>query len=379
MAGEVTKTKLPPALDEVEISLFGPGYGECILVHPGDGKWFVIDSCEDPSTHKPVALSYLDKIGVDARSAVQGIVATHWHDDHIRGLGETFRACKEAEFVCSEAINTKQFSEIVMAYGHRLMSELHSGVDEFREILEELRLRAKASKLRRIAPRFAVADKCLWRIQTAVGVECCMHALSPSDSALLMSKLDIAKLFPIIKETKRRILPFSENRAAVTLWFSVGSLQALLGADLEDSEDPQMGWSVIINSPGRPQEKASVFKIPHHGSKNAHNGHVWDELLESGPVAMLSPYRLGSRLLPTAEDVKRICSVTDSAYITAEALRSKVVKRDKTVEKMIKEVMPTLRRWDTTLGHIRVRARQGEAWRVDLFDEAMRLCPSKVD
>ncbi len=34
-----------PEPDEIEVSLIGPGYGESVLVHLGDGEWVVADSC----------------------------------------------------------------------------------------------------------------------------------------------------------------------------------------------------------------------------------------------------------------------------------------------------------------------------------------------
>jgi len=45
----------------------------------------------------------------------------------------------------------------------------------------------------------------------------------------------------------------------------VGDVCILLGSDLE--EDKNNGWSSILNSDVRPKKKASLFKIPHHGSK----------------------------------------------------------------------------------------------------------------
>jgi hypothetical protein len=32
-----------PADDQIEVSLFGPGYGECCLIHIGNGKWIVVE------------------------------------------------------------------------------------------------------------------------------------------------------------------------------------------------------------------------------------------------------------------------------------------------------------------------------------------------
>jgi len=46
----------PPQPDELEISLFGPGYGESTLVHLGSGNWMIVDSCLDESGEKAIAL-----------------------------------------------------------------------------------------------------------------------------------------------------------------------------------------------------------------------------------------------------------------------------------------------------------------------------------
>src|SRR5260370_27238866 len=71
---------LKPA--ELEVSLFGPGVGECVVVHLGLGEWLVVDSCVDPVSRKPVALNYLSELHVDVGKAVKQVVAKHWHDDH---------------------------------------------------------------------------------------------------------------------------------------------------------------------------------------------------------------------------------------------------------------------------------------------------------
>ncbi|PXF57856.1 MAG: hypothetical protein C4B58_08625 [Deltaproteobacteria bacterium] len=36
-----------PSPDELEISLFGPGRGECVVAHLGNNDWLVVDSCLD--------------------------------------------------------------------------------------------------------------------------------------------------------------------------------------------------------------------------------------------------------------------------------------------------------------------------------------------
>src|SRR3954447_12601863 len=75
-----------PREDEVEVTVLGPGRGECVLVHLGAGDWMIVDSCQ-PGGHRArhPALEYLMDIGADL-GKVTLIVASHWHDDHIRGL-----------------------------------------------------------------------------------------------------------------------------------------------------------------------------------------------------------------------------------------------------------------------------------------------------
>ena len=99
----------PPDPDELEVSLFGPGFGECVVVHAGCGEWIIIDSCVGADGQTPAALDYLKRIGVDLAAAVKRVVATHWHNDHVRGLSRTMQECVSARFICSQALWTKEF------------------------------------------------------------------------------------------------------------------------------------------------------------------------------------------------------------------------------------------------------------------------------
>jgi glyoxylase-like metal-dependent hydrolase (beta-lactamase superfamily II) len=128
------KLESAPSLDEIEVSVFGPGYGESIVIHLGGNKWIIVDSCIDPISKEPIPLSYLHQIGVKPIEAVKQVIATHWHDDHIRGLSKIIRECKSAEFVCSAALRSNEFLTITSAYAKRSMMK-SSGVQEFYEII----------------------------------------------------------------------------------------------------------------------------------------------------------------------------------------------------------------------------------------------------
>jgi glyoxylase-like metal-dependent hydrolase (beta-lactamase superfamily II) len=51
--------------------------------------WIPVNSCLGPESEGPATLEYLDSIGV-SRTDVRLVVASHWHDDHDRGLAKLF-------------------------------------------------------------------------------------------------------------------------------------------------------------------------------------------------------------------------------------------------------------------------------------------------
>ena len=81
----------PPRDGEFELTLLGPGYGESVVMHVGAGVWVLVDSCGRADA--PAALEYLAKVGVDPAEAVKLIVASHWHDDHMRGMAHLAHTC----------------------------------------------------------------------------------------------------------------------------------------------------------------------------------------------------------------------------------------------------------------------------------------------
>ena len=93
----------PSSADELEICIVGPGYGECVVVHVGEGDWIVVDSCMPAGIHLPAALEYLSDLGVDPAVQVRLVVASHWHDDHVGGIAQVLEACSLATFVRTPA------------------------------------------------------------------------------------------------------------------------------------------------------------------------------------------------------------------------------------------------------------------------------------
>jgi hypothetical protein len=88
-------------------------------------------------------------------------LATHWHDDHIRGIGTLVETCRSAQFCLSSALRAKEFLTLVAAYGKRTMM-VSSGIKEFRAVIEALQSRLKKPKEKNMPPKYAIADRCLW-------------------------------------------------------------------------------------------------------------------------------------------------------------------------------------------------------------------------
>jgi len=365
----------PPKPDQIEISLFGPGYGEGLILHVGDNNWLIIDSCIDPLSKQPSLLEYLEKIGIDPSKRVKLIVATHWHDDHIRGLAEIYRRCELAEFVTSSALRSEEFLTVVNALGKRSMMKT-SGVHEYYDVLRILEKRKLSGSA---STKFAIADRLIWRENIFLGdcsFPCEVYSLSPSDESIKLALEEISSLLPEEGQIKTRIVAQTPNHIAVVLWIKIGDIFILLGSDLENTKNPSTGWSMILNSKTRPQGKACVFKIPHHGSENADHPLVWTKMLEKDPISVLTPFILGKQILPSKSDVKRICKNTQHTFATTNVLSKRQKFKDKTVEKTVRETVKAIRYINPSIGHIRLRTRSLQppiSWMVDLFQDALPL------
>src|SRR5262245_39431332 len=121
----------PPQSDELELSLFGPGKGECVVVHLGHGDWMVVDSCPGEDNSRAVALDYFGRLGIDVGRQVKLVVVSHWHDDHIRGISQVVQEAASARFACSGALQNEEFFTLVAAQEWTKLVEQTSGMAEF--------------------------------------------------------------------------------------------------------------------------------------------------------------------------------------------------------------------------------------------------------
>lgn len=361
----------PPASDELEVSIFGPGKGEAIAVHLGGGDWITVDSCRDQTSGRHALLQYFDQIEAEASSRVRLVVGTHAHDDHVAGLAELHAAASNAQFVTSTALTSTEFFAAVAADA-AIEAQLRQSVRrEYREILAQVSARGLLGDGRRPLVR-AIEQRELWARPASNALPPArVLALSPSDEAITRSLRYLAEGTAKASERKR-LAAGDPNEYAIALWVEVGDSSALLGADLLVGPDG-CGWRAVLDS-HRPATRASLHKVPHHGSPNAHHPRVWSSLLEPEVVSILAPFRAGRTPRPDVADVARIVNLSSAAYSTAGAKAPAPSKSTKRARASLQGVAQNVRDPYAQPGHVRARRRAGaQEWSVELFSQALQL------
>lgn len=360
----------PPKADEFEVSIFGPGRGECVLMHLGNNEWCVVDSCISRSKTEPVAVEYLRNFNNDALANVRLVIATHWHDDHIGGMASLLSKTPNAEFCCSMALGHREFTTLISAASDTIAGR--SGVDEFSAILKELETRGQR------APKFAVENKTLLTLSdTSRSFPVTLESLSPSDPTIRLALAQMRNLLPQVGEPQRRIVNPTPNHTSVVIWVKAGPLRALLGADLEHTARGDQGWKAVLTCHSD-ETRAQLFKVPHHGSPTSDNTDVWKHILENNPLAVVTPFAAGSVRLPQESDLKRLSDRTPRLYCTAAGL-GRPPNREPLVEREMKRQLSERRILAGQPGHVRVRwtAREWDsAAHVETFNGAYHVNPA---
>lgn len=320
------------------------------MLNFGEGRWFIIDSCLCPITKQPIALNYLQSIGVDVSQQVVGILITHWHSDHIEGASALLKACHKAKLYCSIALLKKEAFQLAALYKKDIFADTDKDIREFREIIEFLSETKDRSRFAPVKNRHTFFD-----YRNTLSTR--LVALSPSDVAVTQSIASLIQLAP--KQGKRRtrnVVPTSENLNAVALHFSFGNFSVLLGSDLEETGNPQTGWSAIfedkvINELSLPV--ASLFKVAHHGSETGYHDKIWQELLIESPLSMTTPFTRSS--LPTVNNINKLQMLSSHFLITRDPQTNKKIKRENMVERELRSIAKDRKTINDKMGHIQIR------------------------
>ena len=295
-------------------------------------------------------------------SAVELVVATHWHDDHVRGLSDVLAQTEQASFACSAALRTEEFQNAVASAPTRSRAAKHgSGLDEMAAIFAILQQRKET-------PIWLLENQTVW-----TGMNAIVTALSPSSATFSRALKGISNLAPKLRANVRMFASVEPNETSVALQVRVGDAIALLGADLENTTAHDRGWNAIVNSQRRPPGKGQVFKVAHHGSISGHHAGIWSELLSPLPIAVLTPFTRSR--LPTETDLERTKQIASCVLLTSRRV-TQPLKREASVTRTITEVakrvpLPLRGR----MGHVRLRLsnQTGDVLSADLFGAAERV------
>lgn len=364
----MTTRNIGPKEDEIEVSIIGPGFGESILIHYGGNKWIIVDSCWDAENNCAGPLAYLQSIGVSPDNVFL-IVATHWHDDHVRGIADIYSRCANAALCLSSVMSRDELRRAVLDIARSTSEQnikLSSGVNQLSNVL---RLADKSNR----ELKYALADRLIFRCdQLPHGERVQVTSLSPNDNSI--NKF-LGSIHSLISDNSdgRRVVTIKPNDAAVALWISIGEISILLGSDLEETHG---GWSAIVSSNTRPDGRSSIFKIPHHGSQNGHHSPVWEHLLINNPICLLTPFNR-AQSLPSNRDVERISSQSNLCYITKSRAGCKSkVKRDRMLEGLMNDLNIRPTKVINKPGIVRARRQNpflSNNWEIELFDGACEL------
>jgi hypothetical protein len=317
---------------------------------------------------------------VKPESAIRLVVASHWHADHVRGLHQLFSAAKSAVFSCAESLARDEFLTLAKIYCDK-QDKFPLGPEEMYRCLTTAQERTRQSGTP--MHRWAAPDRILWQTDKESPIKVRVTTLSPSDE---MHSRTIQMMLNYIKAMKNgysepRLLASCPNDVAVAILLEINGRQILMGSDLEEESNSNVGWSAVMLGEAIKDAKCCAFKVAHHGSYSGHNNAVWDKLLEPSPIALITPFRHGAHRIPTKSDSQRILALTDAAYISADPNRSsKAPRKPRKIQAILDHTIMNRRLALMPVGHIRWRAPLNnpiDRGVVELFDGAIPLATVK--
>ncbi len=305
---ELEKLRKPPQKDELEVTLFGKGVGESILIHFGDSRYAIIDSFRNPGSKKPIALEYLELINVPINN-IELVVATHWHKDHIEGLYDILKQLKNnTKFVTYNIIQEELFNTFINSgISSDLLTNKFSTSLEFSNILNMI-------DQKKVDIVFASNNKVIHKVLASSmshKKDVTFYSLSPQDKEIY----DYIKSLNLPKEEDSFTILTDDNLISIVIWLEIGKNIILFGGDLLEKSNEDSGWNAILKNHIL-SGKADLFKVPHHGSISSHNEKVWTNLLEDKPVSILTKFNISS--LPKKQDIKRLMKKSKKVYVAGD-------------------------------------------------------------
>lgn len=291
-----------PAPEEFEITVFGRGVGESIVVHLGDDSWLIVDSFNGPGG-VPVAADYLEGLGV-TEDRVKAIVISHFDIDHYRGVDKLVDQYSDAHLHVTAAIDRRWFERLLdVDPDDETLGDLAAAIATARHRAPP----GSDSRLRQVSPGMTIMD----------GHHSKVVAIAPTHHAVNDVDAEIAAALGAFEDGTtpevRRALS-RDNHSSIVLDIQAFGHHVLLGADLETTPE-RFGWRTVRDRTQETERPASeLVKVPHHGSSSSHDENL-EELCIDSPVLLVAPN--SNHQLPREEDVQRLCGWGSTSWQAA--------------------------------------------------------------
>lgn len=255
------------------VIVFGPGYGESIVLRSPDDHWFIIDSCEDDNQIPAL------KLLKDCNAQWDCLILTHPHLDH--GLG---------------------FDEIINAPGNGPVGCFHPQITDPQEWVDSDDARKSHICAQLEATVSAIQTR--WDEQTSSRWDMRRGEHKQFDDVTL------TVLHPDQNALNR--WPDDLNRISSPILVEWRDLRILLGADLMT---PQ--WNSIPTNLG-PLNDHALLKVPHHGSQHSFSPRFTQGADPTG-FWVVTPYNRGHKLprYGTGRGLAQLLNHVDDIHLTA--------------------------------------------------------------
>lgn len=362
--------------DELEVTTIGVGSqaGESVVIHLGNGKWAIIDSCKTVDGDV-LPLLHLKSLGINFDD-VDKIVCTHWHQDHIGGLTQVVKECRNADFYFPIIGQDNNFLRLLLKG-----DEAQNKSSVWHEFIECI----KTSKKRH---NFSGSDKLIY--DNCRGIQ--LFTLSPSD-VMVEEMLKIVALFneddSDYVKINDDILP--PNKGCSALLFVTPDGNILLGADLEANRSPKdgidscigecndrdnHGWcNVHLRSSSFSRRDFMYFKLPHHASKTGYCNAVWTKHKANEVISTSTVFINNAGVkLPQKDMLEKYHSLCTSMYLTSRGPQKK--DRGNGKSKLESRRIPQIENvavLKAEKGVVCSRKKKGQPWRTYLLGAAIKV------
>jgi len=97
-----------------------------------------VDSCLFEQTATPIALAYFEALNIKPNAAIKAIIATHWHDDHYKGLSKIMQSAPDARVCISIALTNKEFLQFAARMRKNKTAIAGTKLNEFSAAIHEI-------------------------------------------------------------------------------------------------------------------------------------------------------------------------------------------------------------------------------------------------